>query len=111
LKKILQKFNINGDTKFVSIPLTPHFKLKSTMSSTTAEEHEYMSHISYASVVYNLMYAMMCTRLDLSQAVSIVSRYMHDPGKGYWEAMKWIIQYIKGTIDLGLMFEKDTTDK
>jgi len=28
LMKVLQKFNINGDTKSVSTPLAPHFKLK-----------------------------------------------------------------------------------
>ena len=32
LKKILQKFNINSDTKSISTPLDPHFKLKATMS-------------------------------------------------------------------------------
>ena len=31
LKEVLQKFNINGDTKSVSTPLVPHFKLKATM--------------------------------------------------------------------------------
>jgi len=40
LKKVLQKFNINGDTKSVSIPLAPHFKLKGTISPTSIEEHE-----------------------------------------------------------------------
>ena len=32
LKKVLQKFNVNGDTKSASIPLAPYFKLKATMS-------------------------------------------------------------------------------
>ena len=53
------------------------------------------------------MYAMVCTRLDISQAVSMVSRYMHDPGKGHWQAAKWILRYILGTVDLGLKFERD----
>jgi len=35
LKKILQKFNINGDTKSVSTQLAPHFKLKTTISPTS----------------------------------------------------------------------------
>jgi len=39
LKKVLQKFNIN-DTDSVSTPLTPYFKLKSTMSPTIVEERE-----------------------------------------------------------------------
>jgi len=32
LKKVLQKFNINGDKMTVSTPLVSHFKLKATMS-------------------------------------------------------------------------------
>jgi len=36
---------------------------------------------------------------------------MHDPGKGHWEAVRWILRYIKGTIDVGLLFEKDVEGK
>jgi len=82
LRKVLQKFNINSDTKSVSTSLAPHFKLKATMSLTSFEEHEYMTHIPYASVFGSLIYVMVCTRADLSQAISMVSRYMHDPDKG-----------------------------
>jgi len=83
LKKVLQKFNINDDTKSVSTPLAPHLKLKATMSPITVEEYEYMTHVPYTGAVGSLMYTMVCTRPDLSQAVSMVSRYMHDPGKGH----------------------------
>ena len=81
------------------------------MSPKTIDEHEYISHIPYASAVGNLMYVMMCTRPDLSQAVSIVSRYMNDPSRGHWEAVRWILMYIKGTVDVGLFFEKDVGGK
>jgi len=70
LQKVLQKFNINIDIK--SILLAPHFKLKATMSPTTVEEREYMSHASYTSVVGSLMYAMVYARSNLSQAVLMV---------------------------------------
>ena len=53
------------------------------------------------------MYAMMCTQPNISQAVSMDSRYMHDPRKGHQQAAKWILRYILGTIDLGLKFERD----
>jgi len=65
----------------------------------------------YASVVGSLTYAMVCTRPDLSQAVSMISRYMYDPSRGHWEAVKWVLRYIKGTMDVGLVFEKDSTGK
>jgi len=41
----------------------------------------------------------------------MVSRYMRDPGKGHWEAIKWILWYIKGTIDICLVFKKDVAGK
>jgi len=88
LKKVLQKFNINGDKMTVSTPLVSHFKLKATMSPTSIEEREYMTHVPYATVVGSLIYAMVCTRPDVSQTVSMVSRYIHDPGRGHWEAVK-----------------------
>jgi len=88
LKKVLQKFNINDDTKSVSIPLAPHFKLKVTVSPIIVEEREYMTHVPYASAVGSLMYAMVYIRPDLSPAVSMVNRYMHDPERGHWEAVK-----------------------
>ena len=56
LQKVLQRFNINGDTKSISTPLATHFKLKVTMSLTTAEERKYMTCVLYASAVGSLMY-------------------------------------------------------
>ena len=50
---------------------------------------------------------MVCTRPVISQDVSMVSRYMHDPGKCHRQAAKWILRYILGTVDLGLKFDRD----
>ena len=47
-----------------------------------------MERIPYASAVGSLMYAMVCTRPDISQAVSVVSRFMANPGKAYWQGVK-----------------------
>jgi hypothetical protein len=40
-----------------------------------------MSRISYDNAVGSLMYAMISTRLDISHAVGVFSRYMENPGK------------------------------
>jgi len=52
-----------------------------------------------------------CTIPDLSQAVLMFSRYMHDPDRSHWEPVKWVLGYIKVTVDVGLVFEKDFTGK
>ena len=103
---MLQKFLIGDEAKSVNSPLASDFKLSVRMSPKMIDEHKYMSHVLYARAVGSLMYAMACTRSDLLQAVSIVARYMHDPYRDHWEALRCILWYIKGTVDVGLLFEK-----
>jgi hypothetical protein len=106
LKKVLKRFGMDHNTKPTTTPLVPHFKLSVTMSPSTDKERDHMAHVPYANLVGSLMYAMVCTRLDILQAISMVSRYMHDPGKGHWQAAKWILRYILGAVDVGLKFEQ-----
>jgi hypothetical protein len=40
-----------------------------------------MPKVPYSSVFGSLMYAMVCSHPDLSSAMSLVSRYMVNPGK------------------------------
>ncbi|XP_074313960.1 uncharacterized protein LOC141649162 [Silene latifolia] len=70
------------------------------------EDKRYMDNVPYANAVGSVMYAIVCTRADLAHAVSGVSRLMHNPGKDHWSAIKWIIRYLKCTVDFGLVFDK-----
>jgi len=45
------------------------------------------------------MYAMVSTRPDISHVVGVVSKYMANPGKEHWNAMKWVFWYLRGTSD------------
>lgn len=67
-----------------------------------------MAQVSYSSAVDSIMYAMICTRPDISQAVSVVSRYMACPGKAHWHAVKWILRYLRGTSNTCLEFGRNT---
>ena len=63
-----------------------------------------MSKVPYASVIGSLMYAMVCTRPDIAHAVGVVSRFMSRPGKQHWETVKWIMRYLRGSLDTCLYF-------
>ena len=65
---------------------------------------DHMSKLPYASAIGSLMYAIVCTRLDIAHAIGVVSRYMSRPGKQYWEAIKWILWQLRGLIDTCLYF-------
>ena len=94
------------DAKPVSTLLFAHFKLSSQLCSRSDEKSVYMSKVPYANAVRCLMYLMVCTRLDISHVVSVVSRFMVDPGKEYWNAVKWIFRYLTGTRDFGILFDQ-----
>lgn len=57
-----------------------------------------MSRVPYSSAVGSIMYLMVCTRPGIAHAVSVVSRYLSCPGKKHWEAVKWILLYLKGRV-------------
>ncbi|RVW64113.1 Retrovirus-related Pol polyprotein from transposon TNT 1-94 [Vitis vinifera] len=98
-----------NEAKPVSTPLGSHFKLSKEQSPKTKEERDHMSKVPYASAIGNLMYAMVCTRPDIAHAVGVVSRFMSRPGKQHWEAVKWILRYLKGSLDTCLCFIGGTT--
>jgi len=82
LEKLLYRFNIS-DCKLVSTSLAAHFKLLSESCRKTKEEIEKMSHVPYSSAIGSLVYAMICTRSDLSYAVSVIGHSVHNPGNDH----------------------------
>lgn len=73
------------------------------------KEKEDMSRIPYASTVGSLMYAMVCTQLDIAYSVGVVSKFLTNPGKQHWQVVKWILRYLKGTSHYCLCFGHDET--
>lgn len=93
--------------KAVSTPLATHFKLSISQSPTNEAEKSDMQRVPYASAVGSLMYAMVCTRPDIAHAVGTVSRFLSNPGREHWNAVKWILRYLRGTTSLRLCFGGD----
>lgn len=52
------------------------------------------------------MYAMVGSRPDLAYRVGLVSRFMSKPGELHWEAIKWLLRYLKGTMNLQIHYTK-----
>ena len=50
------------------------------------------------------MYAMMGTRPDIAFAVSVLSRHYHKPTKDHWTAVQGVFRYLKGTLEVTLIF-------
>jgi hypothetical protein len=69
------------------------------------EEEEDMSHVPYFIAVGSLMYAMVCTRLDIAHAVRVLSRYVSKPEKEHWTTVKRVFMYLHGTTSYGLCYQ------
>ncbi|CAM8947754.1 unnamed protein product [Rhodiola kirilowii] len=105
LCKLVKKFDMSN-AKSVLIPLAQHFKITNEQCPKNESELEHMSSVPYANAVGCLMYSMVCTRPDIAHSVSMVSRFMSKPGKTHWDAVKWVLRYVKGSVGKGLMFGK-----
>ncbi|GJV64785.1 retrotransposon protein, putative, ty1-copia subclass [Tanacetum coccineum] len=103
VSKILNNFRIDN-RKSVQMLLGGHFKLLLKDFLIRDCDVERMSKVPYENVVGSLMYLMVCTRPDIAYAVSVVSRYLANPGKNHWEAVKWILKYLRGTVNVGLVY-------
>ncbi|XP_031262803.1 secreted RxLR effector protein 161-like [Pistacia vera] len=65
-----------------------------------------MEHVRYANAIGSVMYAMISTRLDISFAISLLSRFMSNPGTEHWYALRWVLRYINSTSHVGLEYCK-----
>ena len=70
----------------------------------TKEYIEYISKVPYSSVVGSLMYAMVCTRPDITHTVGVMRRYMNNLGKEHWMEVQWVLKYLRGTTSHALCF-------
>ncbi|GKC35160.1 retrovirus-related pol polyprotein from transposon TNT 1-94 [Tanacetum coccineum] len=61
----------------------------------------------FHSIIGSLMY-LTASRPDLVFAVSMCARYQASPTKKHLEALKRVFRYLKGTINWGLWYLKDT---
>ena len=61
-----------------------------------------MDGVPYKAAVGSLIYAMVATRADLAFAMSVVSQFMASLAPLHWMAVKRIMRYLKGTLDVKL---------
>ncbi|KAK8662669.1 hypothetical protein V6N13_024560 [Hibiscus sabdariffa] len=79
IDKVLKRFSMEEFERGF-LPMR-HVSLSKEMCPSTPQERERMSQISYALAIGSIMYAMICTRPDLSYALSMISQYQANLGE------------------------------
>jgi len=100
INNMLQKYGMT-DANPASTPADVNVKLQK--SDNISKD---VDPVMYQSMVGSLLYAAIATRPDISQAVGVVSKFNSDPSSAHLTAVKRIFRYLKGTVMLGLRYEK-----
>jgi hypothetical protein len=74
IETIMKRFNMQ-DCKPLKVPILVGARITVEQCPKTQEEIEDMACVPYESVVGSLMYAMVCTRPDISHAMGVLRRY------------------------------------
>ncbi|GAA0154631.1 hypothetical protein LIER_12557 [Lithospermum erythrorhizon] len=83
-----------SNSKKGNLPMRHGVQLSRAQCPTTSTEMNRMKDIPYASAIGSIMYVMLCTRPDVSYALSVTSRYQANPGESHWIAVKFILKFI-----------------
>lgn len=100
IKKLLFRFGMS-DCKSISSPMAINCKLEKPNDNCLLEET-----YPYRELIGCLMYLSVCTRPDISFALSQLSQFNTGFARDHWLAAKRILRYLKGTINYGLTFIK-----
>ncbi|KAL8139011.1 hypothetical protein V2J09_005012 [Rumex salicifolius] len=82
------------------LPMEPRCKL------SKEDEEPPVDATIYRSIIGSLRY-LVNTRPDLAYFVGVVSRYMEAPTTAHMMAVKQILRYVRGTVDMGCVYRKE----
>lgn len=100
IEPILQKYGMNNANP-IATPADANVKLKKDDGVS-----KLVNSSTYQSMVGSLLYAAMDTRPDIAQTVNVVSKLNANLNAAHLTAMKRILQYLKGTVNLALKYEQ-----
>ena len=78
IKMILERFR-RHNSKLIDTPIEKGHSLSLEDCPKSEKEKREIARVPYASTVGSLMYAMLCTQLDICFAVGMVSCYQSNP--------------------------------
>ena len=89
-------------TSSQSVPLRVGVKLEEF------DERERVENWPFRELVGSLMWLSISMRPDISNAVRAVARYCTAPGAIHWKVALGILEYIDGTSEYGITFQRGT---
>jgi histone deacetylase 1/2 len=97
---LLRRVNMHN-CKDIATPMASSEKLSKSAGSPLSDDMAF----TYRSTIGALQYLCL-TRPDISFSVNWVCQFLASPTDEHWSAVKRILRYIKGTVNLGLHLQR-----
>lgn len=96
---ILSRFGM-ADCRRALTPAEPNTQLHQR------RDEEELTTKPYRQAIGALMYLSTCTRPDIAFIVGQLARYCSAPTDLHWQAVLYVLRYLKGTLSHGLLFHR-----
>ena len=110
ITNLLQEHGLQ-DCKPVSTPLNPGCHLSTSMCPQSKAEALEMHQYPYISIVGSLMYLALTTRPDIAYTAGVLARFNSNPHLPHWQAAKYVLCYLKGTVNHKLAYSPSTSSE
>ena len=81
-------------------------KIKSAINMSDVDVYKEEDLHTYQQLIGKLMYLACGTRPDIAFAIGQLSKHNADPRKGHFQATKRVVQYLKNTMNLELVYSQ-----
>ena len=103
IEQLLDKFNMS-ECNEVKTPYRSGMPIDRIPRDNTPKEQKADLIKRYQSFMGGMVWLSINTRPDLSVATSLLAQFQVDPSEGHWEASKYVMKYLRGTVTHGIRF-------
>ncbi len=102
---VVTRFGLQHSHCTAKTPMEQGLKLsKAEAEDMTPAQQQWVDQFGYKEKIGSLMYLAVCTRPDISYAVSCTARFMSKPTTAACQAVTRILKYVNNTRSTGLIF-------
>lgn len=105
IETVLNRFGMENSNA-VGAPMDVNTKYSRDMT----DSNENNGKFPYREAIGSLLFAAQVTRPDINFSVILLSRYSEEPKWAHWLAVKRIMRYLRGTIDMQLTYGTSRTN-
>ena len=108
-EKVLKRFAMEKANPLSTPMVVRTLNVESDPFRPCEENEEVLGpEVPYLSAIGALMYLANCTRPDIAFAINMLARFSSSPTRRHWNGIKHLSRYLRGTIDLGLLYPRNT---